>query len=293
MNIHHFDTIENFSSGRGLTNNGEFETDVSRENHKKVQIINSRKSRTNLLKKKKKSAVFKINLNKGNFEENDKLIKSFTQNDNDLKESLNEISGMDLSSPNIYATNQDEDKDEKSIVNKSRNEYRTNNEDSMENRKLVDSGIMPKPIIKPTRRKVISKKKPNKRSNAPLNISVLKHEDEEAKAKEVDKMLNQNLKLEKPDKSLKFVLLSWEKYFYEHICEMKDPYEEEEKKLIKILAGDWRKKFNKKGIIFFFFIIEWCAYVKSTLVVKSISWSKIPGYAVTLIRLLKTTSLMS
>ena len=192
---------------------------------------------------------------------------------------------MDLSSPNIYATNQD---DEKTDVNSSRNEYRTVHEDSMDRNKLVDSGIMPPPIIRSNKRKVIRKN--NTRGKGVINISTIKNEDEEAKAKEVGKLLNQNLYLEQPEQSLKFVLLSWEKDFYEHICEGKDRFEEQEKKLIKILAGDWRKKFNKKGVIFFFFIIEWCAYVKSTLVVKSISWSKIPGYAVMLIRSSRTTS---
>lgn len=232
--------------------------------------------------KNRKTNKFKLNLQKGNFKENDKIIKSFTQNDKELQESLNEISGLDLNSPNIYATNQEEEQ-------RDRNLYQTAQEESIEHEQLGNSGVMPKPTYKPTRHRVIGRRK--KATQFPWNAKkeVSTNEDNQMGTEEVDQMLNQNLHLEKPDQSMNFVLLSWEKDFYEHICEVKDQFELREKDLIKMLAGQWRKKFHKKGIIFFFFIIEWCAYVKSALVVKSISWSKIPGYAVTLTRSSKTT----
>ena len=94
-------------------------------------------------------------------------------------------------------------------------------------------------------------------------------------------MLKHDLELEKPEKNLNFVLMSWKKDFYDHLKEdATEKFELHQKRLIKILSGGWRKKFQKKGVIFFYFIIEWCDYVKSTLVVQNISWSKIPGYAV-------------
>lgn len=253
---------------------GDFETDDSKQSQPKVRRVKSKNSRllSNQLKNKR-SSKFKLNLNQGKFEENDKLIKSFTHNDDELQESLNEISGLDLSSPNIYATNQEDEK-------KDPNLYRTAQEDSMEQEQLGNSGVMPKPSYKPTRHRVIGRRKKPTQLAWQVQRDASTNEEPQMGTEEVDKMLNQNLHLEKPDQGLNFVLLSWEKDFYEHICEMRDQFEQREKELIKMLAGDWRKKFHKKGVIFFFFIIEWCAYVKSTLVVKSISWSKIPGYAV-------------
>lgn len=110
------------------------------------------------------------------------------------------------------------------------------------------------------------------------------------KEEEVDLLLKDNLTLEKPDRDMKFVLLSWEKDFYQHICELEEKFVKNEKTLLNILSQNWRKKFNKKGVIFFFFIIEWCQYVKNALVVKNISWSKIPGYKVIFTRLLRIIS---
>lgn len=281
MNIHQFDTLENFSGGGRGVNPADFETDDSKEAAQRAQKARPKKARflSNQLRKHKKSSRFKFNLNKGNFKANDKLIKSFTPNDEELQESLNEISGMDLNSPDVYATNQE---DERRSEGLDKNVYRTVQEDSLETEQLGNSGIMPRGPSRPTRHRVIGRKK--KPQSLPWNLrkenSTAKFEDDQARAEEVGKMLNQDLRLEKPDKSMKFVLLSWEKDFYEHICEEHARFEQREKDLIKMLSGDWRKKFHKKGVIFFFFIIEWCAYVKSTLVVKSISWSKIPGYAV-------------
>ena len=198
---------------------------------------------------------------------------------------------MDLTSPNVYQTNQEEEKKETNP-----NIYKTIQEDSFDHSRSKNTTFVPKKSFKPVKHKVISRKRERKKFESEeeiQDISTSQNVDEEQKAKEVGIMLNQSLYLEKPDKSMNFVLLSWEKDFYEHICEVKTTFETKEKELLKMLSGDWRKKFNKKGVIFFFFIIEWCAYVKSTLVVKHISWSKIPGYRVRVIRLLKVISLMS
>ena len=269
---------------------GDFDTDVTRETHQQVQKPKQKVKRmlSKKMRNKKKSGIFKINLNKGNFEENDKLIKSFTANDLELQESLNEISGMDLTSPNVYQTNQEEEKG----VESGKDIYKTVQEESVDKGDFIPEK---KATFKTTRHKVITRKREKRKVSEmkdDQNVSISKHMDEEEKAKEVGMLLDQSLYLEQPEKSMNFVLLSWERDFYEHICEVREEFEEREMELIKMLAGDWRKKFNKKGVIFFFFIIEWCAYVKSTLVVKSISWSKIPGYRVGLIRSSKTTSSM-
>lgn len=284
INIHHFDTVERFSAQKNVANHGDFETDVSQENSS--QKFTKEKFRRQILKKtpKRGSGVFKVSLSKGNFEANDKLIKSFTQTDMELQESLNEISQMDLESPDLYRTNQEDDKMD---LSDKKNFYKTTHDDSVEYKQHSKN----KPSsYKPTRHQVKSRKRETTISSKIKKTGIIsKKKDEEDRALEVDKLLDQSLYLEKPDKSMNFVLLSWEKDFYAHIAEVQGQFEEREKELLRMLAGDWRKKFNKKGIIFFFFIIEWCAYVKSTLVVKSISWSKIPGYHVILTRSLRTT----
>jgi hypothetical protein len=280
INIHHFDTIEHFSSQKNNSYLGDNETDVSQESN---VVKNGRgKFKRTISKKtpKRGSGVFKVSLKKSNFEQTDKLIKSFTQTDMELQESLNEISQMDYNSPNIYQTNQEEDKNDHSI---NKNVYNTAQEDSIEyQQKQKKTPIS----YKPTRHQV---KSTRKRESRPVpfqprkSLKTSKKMNDEDRLKEVDRMLNESLYLEKPDQSMNFVLLSWEKDFYKHIAEVTGSFEEREKELLRMLSGEWRKKFNKKGIIFFFFIIEWCAYVKSTLVVKSISWSKIPGYRVSII----------
>lgn len=108
--------------------------------------------------------------------------------------------------------------------------------------------------------------------------------DESNKTKETDFsnevkiMLQRKLSLERGDKTLNFVLFSWQKDFYDHL--RSGTGEQRKGQLFRVLGGNWRSKFDKKGVIFFYFVIEWISYVKSTLVVKNISWNKIPGYRV-------------
>ena len=97
---------------------------------------------------------------------------------------------------------------------------------------------------------------------------------------EVKIMLQRKLSLERGDKTLNFVLFSWQKDFYDHLRSGSSEEEQRKGQLFRVLGGNWRSKFDKKGVIFFYFVIEWISYVKSTLVVKNISWNKIPGYRV-------------
>lgn len=85
--------------------------------------------------------------------------------------------------------------------------------------------------------------------------------------------------IEKENKEIESVLLDWGKDFYKHLAR-------EEKYLIHmdmlslVLKKNWKEKFKKKGIIFFYFIIEWCEYVVKTLVVKDFFWENIYGYEI-------------
>lgn len=85
--------------------------------------------------------------------------------------------------------------------------------------------------------------------------------------------------IDKQNQDIESVLLDWDKDFYAHISN-------EEKYMLNIdllqmaLKKNWSEKFRKKGIIFFYFLIEWCDYVKKTLVVKNFSWENIAGYDV-------------
>lgn len=93
---------------------------------------------------------------------------------------------------------------------------------------------------------------------------------------------NKDIKLSdvhKENKEIESILLDWGKDFYAYI-------ETEEKYLLNLdilnraLKKNWREKFQKKGIIFFYFLIEWCNYVRKTLVVKNFSWENIQGYEI-------------
>lgn len=94
-------------------------------------------------------------------------------------------------------------------------------------------------------------------------------------------MLQRKLSLERGDKTLNFVLFSWQKDFYDHLKSREDDQDDSRKtQLFRVLGGNWRGKFEKKGVIFFYFVIEWISYVKKTLLVKNVNWNKIPGYRV-------------
>ncbi len=45
-----------------------------------------------------------------------------------------------------------------------------------------------------------------------------------------------------------------------------------------MLKEKWREKFQKGAPLFFYFLIEWIKYVKSTLVVNKLDWEQIIGY---------------
>lgn len=81
------------------------------------------------------------------------------------------------------------------------------------------------------------------------------------------------------NKEIESVLLDWGKDFYAHLAS-DQRYAVNMDLLSKALMKGWREKFKKKGIIFFYFIIQWCEYVVKTLVVKNFFWENIYGYEV-------------
>lgn len=78
-------------------------------------------------------------------------------------------------------------------------------------------------------------------------------------------------------------LVNWENEFFKHISHT-DGYKNAVQDLkIRLENQDWKRRFSKKGIGFFFFINEVCKYVKSIVVLKdNIPWSQVPGYGVLL-----------
>lgn len=85
--------------------------------------------------------------------------------------------------------------------------------------------------------------------------------------------------VEKENKELESVLLDWGKDFYVHLVN-EEKYSIYMDILSVNLKKNWREKFKKKGIIFFFFITQWVEYVVKTLVVKDFFWENIYGYEI-------------
>ena len=76
---------------------------------------------------------------------------------------------------------------------------------------------------------------------------------------------------------IKSVLVDWDKDFHVHINNTPGAADNKAM-LFEILQSPWRDRFRKKGVVFFFFIKEWCLYIKKTLVVKNFDWQNIEGY---------------
>lgn len=72
------------------------------------------------------------------------------------------------------------------------------------------------------------------------------------------------------------ILFSWNLDFYEHL--KGDQQDENEVMLKQALSTEWRKKFENKSQIFFYFLIDWISYIKKKLIVNKVSWMNIPGY---------------
>jgi hypothetical protein len=87
---------------------------------------------------------------------------------------------------------------------------------------------------------------------------------------------------ESPPKSdiIKLVLFNWKEEFFS-LLPADDPQFASNRNLLEsAIRKNWTKKFRSRGIIFFYFVREWCEYVKKTLVVSDIMWESIPGYEV-------------
>lgn len=78
-------------------------------------------------------------------------------------------------------------------------------------------------------------------------------------------------------------LVNWEDEFFKHISHT-DGYKNSVQDLkIRLENPDWKRRFSKKGVGFFFFISEICKYIKSLVVLKeNIPWSQVPGYGILL-----------
>ena len=73
-------------------------------------------------------------------------------------------------------------------------------------------------------------------------------------------------------------LFDWDLEFYNKIQNFESSYKANKDILERALSKNWKDKFKKRSNIFFFFIIEWCFYVKKNLVMKNFNWENILGY---------------
>lgn len=79
---------------------------------------------------------------------------------------------------------------------------------------------------------------------------------------------------------IRTVLFSWKEEFFDQLERLYPRYQQQQMALTEALRKNWRNKFRSRGIIFFYFVKEWCSYVKKTIVVNDIEWEQIPGYQV-------------
>lgn len=79
---------------------------------------------------------------------------------------------------------------------------------------------------------------------------------------------------------IRTVLFSWKEEFYDQLEKLYPRYQQQQANLTEALRKNWRNKFRSRGIIFFFFVKEWCSYVKKSIVVNNIEWEQIPGYQI-------------
>lgn len=77
---------------------------------------------------------------------------------------------------------------------------------------------------------------------------------------------------------IKTVLFSWREEFFDHLEKLSSQFQSNHAILTDALKKNWRAKFKSRGIIFFYFVKEWCSYVKKSIVVNNIDWDNIPGY---------------
>lgn len=77
---------------------------------------------------------------------------------------------------------------------------------------------------------------------------------------------------------IKLVLFSWREEFYTMLPVEDARYISNKSLLHTAINKNWTHKFRTRGIIFFYFIREWCDYVRKSLVVSDILWETIPGY---------------
>lgn len=79
---------------------------------------------------------------------------------------------------------------------------------------------------------------------------------------------------------IRTVLFSWKEDFFDQLQRLFPRFQQQQVGLTNALKKNWRNKFRSRGIIFFFFVKEWCEYVRKSIVVNSIDWEQIPGYSV-------------
>lgn len=77
---------------------------------------------------------------------------------------------------------------------------------------------------------------------------------------------------------IKQVLFNWQEEFYKLLPADDQRLATNRLVLEGALAKNWTQKFRSRGIIFFYFLREWCEYVRKMLVVSEIVWETIPGY---------------
>ncbi len=86
--------------------------------------------------------------------------------------------------------------------------------------------------------------------------------------------------LETRNSIIQNILFSWKEEFFDQLERLYPRYQQQQAELTASLNKNWRNKFRSRGIIFFFFVKEWCSYVKKTIVVNDIEWEQIPGYQI-------------
>lgn len=98
---------------------------------------------------------------------------------------------------------------------------------------------------------------------------------------ELLKYLNKGQYVENIDEN-EFVksLLNWDKEFFNYLTENKKEFKYNTDMLERTLKMDWKQKFASKKTFFFYFLIEWCDYVKMKYNSNLIEWEKISGYEV-------------
>lgn len=84
------------------------------------------------------------------------------------------------------------------------------------------------------------------------------------------------------DKMVKTVLFGWNEEFLEPLLRLSQQGRNSAVKLSEALEKNWKLKFKSRGIIFFYFVKEWCSYVNKTIIVNHVEWEDIVGYNVIL-----------